>query len=104
MSDVVVDVLLAIGVTAQLVCCAGVAVMRTTADRLHYTSAGFTLGPLAVVAALVVREGPSSVGLDGLAAAGLLIAAGPVVTHATARALRRVDFDRIEARPEERIK
>ena len=41
MSNVAVDVLLALGVAAQLLCCLGVLAMRTTADRLHYASAGY---------------------------------------------------------------
>lgn len=103
MSNVAVDVLLAIGVTAQLLCCLGVAVMRTTADRLHYTSAGYTVGPFCVLAALLVREQLSSVGLDAIGAVALVFLAGPVVTHTTARALRRIDFGEIDARPAERV-
>ncbi|HEY7396984.1 MAG TPA: monovalent cation/H(+) antiporter subunit G [Gaiellaceae bacterium] len=103
MSDLAVDVLLVLGVTAQLICCVGVAVMRTTADRLHYTSAGYTVGPFCVLAALLVREQLSSIGLDAIAAVGLVFLAGPIVTHATARALRRIDFGKIDARPAERV-
>jgi multisubunit Na+/H+ antiporter MnhG subunit len=102
LSNAAVDVLLGIAVAAQLLSCLGLALMRTTADRLHYTSAAFTVGPFCVLAALIVREGLSSIGLDGIAAVGLLFLAGPVVVHATARALRRIDFDDVRAQPEER--
>lgn len=88
MSNVAVDVLLAIGVAAQLICVAGLVVMRTTADRLHYVSAGYTVGPFFVLAALLVREQLSQIGLDSLAAVLLLFLFGPVVTHATARVIR----------------
>lgn len=93
MSNVAVDVLLAIGVTAELLCCIGVAVMRTTADRLHYVSAGYTVGPFFVLAALLVREQLSQIGLDSLAVILLLFVFGPVVIHATARVLRLSEED-----------
>jgi monovalent cation/proton antiporter MnhG/PhaG subunit len=88
MENVVVDILLTIGVVAELLCCVGVAVMRTTYDRLHYTAAGTTIGPLFIVVALLVREGFEQVGLNGLAAVVILFLAGPLVIHATARAAR----------------
>lgn len=88
MSNVAVDVLLAVGVSAQLLCCLGVLVMRTTADRLHYVSAGYTVGPFFVLAALLVREQLSQIGLDSIAAVVLMFLVGPVVTHATARVVR----------------
>jgi multisubunit Na+/H+ antiporter MnhG subunit len=103
LSNAAVDVLLGVAVAAQLLSCLGLAVMRTTADRLHYTSAGFTVGPFCVLAALIVREKLSSIGLDSIAAVGLLFLAGPVVVHATYRALRRIDFGEMSPRPEERV-
>ena len=91
MSNLAVDVLLAVGTTAQLLCCLGLLRMRTTADRLHFASASFTVGPFCVLAALLVREQLSSIGLDSIAAVALLFLAGPIVLHATARAIRRTD-------------
>jgi monovalent cation/proton antiporter MnhG/PhaG subunit len=89
MRNVVVDVLLAAGVTAELLCCLGVVVMRTTFDRLHYTAAGTTVGPFCILAALLLREGFGQVGLSGIAVVALLFLTGPLVVHATARAARR---------------
>lgn len=91
MSNAAVDVLLAVGVTCELLCCIGLVVMRTTADRLHYVSAAYTVGPFFVLAALLVREGLSQIGLDSIAAVFLLFLFGPIVTHATARALRATE-------------
>lgn len=91
MSNVVVDVLLACGVAAELLCCLGLLVMRTTADRLHFASAGYTVGPMLVVAALLVREQLSSIGLDALAAVAILFVPGPILVHATARVVRRAE-------------
>jgi monovalent cation/proton antiporter MnhG/PhaG subunit len=91
MGNVVVDILLIVGVAAELLCCVGVAVMRTTYDRLHYTAAGTTGGPFCILAAVLVREGFGQVGLDTIAAVALLFLAGPLVVHATARAARAHD-------------
>lgn len=102
MSNVAVDVLLVLGVTAELLCCIGIVVMRTTADRLHYVSAGYTIGPFFVLAALLVREQLSQIGLDSIAAVVLLFLFGPVVTHATARVVRLHDLGQVEATAEEK--
>jgi monovalent cation/proton antiporter MnhG/PhaG subunit len=88
MRNVIVDALLVVGVGAELLCCIGVAVMRTTWDRLHYTAAGTTVGPFCILAAVLVREGFGQVGLDAIAAVAILFLAGPLVIHATARAAR----------------
>jgi multisubunit Na+/H+ antiporter MnhG subunit len=82
----------------------GLVVMRTAADRLHYTSAAFTIGPFCVLAAVLLREGMTTAGYDTIGAVGLLFLAGPVVVHATARAGRRQEFGHPQARPEERIR
>jgi monovalent cation/proton antiporter MnhG/PhaG subunit len=91
MGNLAVDILLAAGVAAELLCCVGVVVMRTTFDRLHYTAAGTTIGPFCILAAVLVREGFGQVGLDAIAAVVLLFLAGPLVVHATARAARAAE-------------
>jgi monovalent cation/proton antiporter MnhG/PhaG subunit len=102
-SNVTVDVLLALGVCGELLCVVGVLVMRTVFDRLHYAAAGTTVPALLVLAAILVREHLSAGGLQAIAAVGFLFLLNPVLVTATARAARRIDFDGIvEARPEER--
>jgi monovalent cation/proton antiporter MnhG/PhaG subunit len=90
-SDLAVDVLLAIGVAAELLCVAGVLVMRTTLDRLHYAAAATTVPAFLVLLAVLVREHLSSGGLEAIAAIGLLFLLNPALVIATARAARRVD-------------
>jgi multisubunit Na+/H+ antiporter MnhG subunit len=99
--DVLVDVLLGVGVAAELVCALGVLVMRTTYDRLHYSGAGSTVGAFCILAALLVREGLSSGGLAGIAAVGLLFVLGPAVVVATARAARRIERGDLDPTAEE---
>lgn len=91
MSAAAVDVLLAAGVAAQLLSCAGLALMRTSADRLHYASAGYSIGPICILAAVLIREHASTSAWEAVAAVAVLVLAGPVVVHATARVVRRVD-------------
>jgi len=110
-TNVVVDVLLGLAVAAELVCCLGVVVMRTTADRLHYAGAGTTLGPLLVLAALLLREGFAAQGLQAVASVGLLFVSGPLVgtrsrapsagstSGRSSRCRRRRPRDRRHARP-----
>lgn len=86
-----VDVLLAIGVTLELLCCVGVVVMRTTLDRLHYAAAGTTVPAFFVLAAVLVREHLSSGGLEAIAAVLLVFFLNPILVTATARVVRRQD-------------
>jgi multisubunit Na+/H+ antiporter MnhG subunit len=87
----IVAVLLALGVGVELACCAGVALRSSAIDRLHYTGAGTTLGPLLIGAAVVVEESVSSAGLNTILVVALLVVLGPVVTIGTARLIRRLE-------------
>jgi len=90
-SDLAVDVLLGLGVAAELLCVAGVLVMRTTFDRLHYAGAATSVPATLVLAAALVREHMSAGGLQAIAAVGLLFLLNPVLVIATAQAARRID-------------
>jgi len=86
-----VDVLLAIGVTLELLCVAGVVLMPTTLDRLHYAAAGTTVPAFFVLAAVLVRERLSSGGLEAIGAVLLMFFLNPILVTATARVVRRLD-------------
>ena len=90
-SDLAVDVLLGLGVAAELLCVGGVLVMRTVFDRLHYAAAATSLPALLVLAAVLVREHLSAGGLEAIAAVFLLLLLNPALVIATARAARRID-------------
>ena len=97
------DLLVGLGVGAELVCCVGVLTMRTALDRLHYATAATTVGPLLITAAVIVREGIGSAqALNALLVALVLLVAGPAVTSATARALRLRNQGTLESTPAER--
>ena len=88
-SDLAVDVLLGLGVAAELLCVAGVLVMRTTYDRIHYAAAATTVPAFLVLAAVLVREHLTAGGLEAIAGVGLLFLLNPALVIATARAERR---------------
>jgi multisubunit Na+/H+ antiporter MnhG subunit len=90
-SDLAVDALLGLGVASTLICVAGVVVMRTTFDRLHYAAAASTVPALLVLVATLIREHLSAGGLEAIAAIGLLFLLNPAVVIATATAARRID-------------
>jgi multisubunit Na+/H+ antiporter MnhG subunit len=101
-SDLAVDVLVALGVGSQLVCCAGLLAARTALDRLHYASAATTLGPVLLAAAVIVEEGFTQPGLNALLVAALLLMLNPVVVHATARVGRLATTGTLEPTARER--
>jgi monovalent cation/proton antiporter MnhG/PhaG subunit len=88
--DLIVDVLLALGVGAELICCVGVLLMRNAFDRLHYSSAATTVGPVLIGAAVLVRESVSAAALQTIATITLVFLLNPVVEIATARAALRI--------------
>ncbi len=90
-ADLAVDALLGLGVAAELLCVAGVLLMRTVFDRLHYAAAATSLPALLVLAAALVREHMTAGGLEAIAAVGLLFLLNPALVILTARAARRVE-------------
>jgi len=89
--SIAVDVLVALGVAGELVCCLGLAVFRNVFDRLHYAMAATTLPPIFVAAAVVVAEGRNSSSANALAAAAFLFVLNPVAAIAVARAARAAE-------------
>jgi multisubunit Na+/H+ antiporter MnhG subunit len=100
-ADVAVWVMLIAGVVSAFVCVAGVLVMRTTFDRLHYASAATTVPSFLILAAVLVRQHLLSGGLAAIGAVGLMFLLQPVLLSATARAARRIDFEDVSPRDEE---
>ncbi|MEA2427418.1 MAG: multicomponent Na+:H+ antiporter subunit [Thermoleophilaceae bacterium] len=96
MRDALVAVLLVIGVGAQLLGCAGIAVMRDAFDRLHYTAPSM-LAAVAIAGALLVRQGFSFIADRGLMLAAIVIVTSPVIVQAIARAARVGDRGSLDA-------
>ena len=80
-------VLLALGGGIQVLSAVGVLAMRNAYERLHYVaSAG--VGAALVCVAVTVRESFSLIGNKALLLAVFFLVTGPVLVHATARAVR----------------
>jgi len=95
-ASIAVALLLGFGVAVELACCIGVLVMDDAFDKLHYLGPATIVGPVAVAAAVVVRESLSQAGIKAILAVALLVVASPVLSHATARALYIRRRDHIE--------
>ena len=87
---VAVDALLVLGVGAEILCALGVMTARTVFDRLHFLSATTTVGAPAIAIAVVIAHPMSSDALTALLVGLALVASGPLLTHAIARAARAV--------------
>ena len=96
-------VLLVAGVGICLWSCLGLFVLRDEWGRLHALGPAGTLGALCICAAAVLKEGLS---LQGAVKPVLLLlflwSAGPVMTHAVARALYAKQRDTTGVAPERR--
>ena len=97
MRDVAVVALLVIGVGAQLLASAGISLMRSTYDRLHYTGPTI-LAAAALAGAVLVREGFSFIADKGLLLAAVVLVTSPVVVQAIARAARFADRGGLDAK------
>ena len=84
--DVVVWALVIAAGGLQVLACAGVLLMRDALDRLHYVGPS-ALGGACAAAAVLCAGGWSLIALKAILLAAILLVTGPVLTHATARAI-----------------
>jgi monovalent cation/proton antiporter MnhG/PhaG subunit len=87
-SEVAVAVLLGLGVGSALLSAVGLLATRNPYDQLHFTGPATVIGPVAIAAAVLVEEPLSSAGVKAVLIALVMLATGPVLIHATARAAR----------------
>jgi multisubunit Na+/H+ antiporter MnhG subunit len=78
--------LLVAGLAVQVLAVLGVTLMRDALDRVHYVGAS-GLGIACICAAVIVAAGPSLIGLKALLTGAFMLVSGPVLVHATARAI-----------------
>jgi multisubunit Na+/H+ antiporter MnhG subunit len=79
-------VLLAAGGALQVMAVLGVVLLRDALDRLHYLAPS-SLAAMLITAAIIVRESFSQIGIYALLLTGFLVFTGPVLAHATGRAI-----------------
>jgi multicomponent Na+:H+ antiporter subunit G len=78
--------LVVVGVGVLVFTCVGVLVMPGALARLHYVTVA-SLGTLLVVAAVLVEDGASLIGVKAVLVGAFVVATSPVLAHATARAI-----------------
>lgn len=88
MSNAIVVALLSIGVAAALLGAVGLLATRNHYDQLHFTAPATVIAPVVLSAAVLVEEPLSSAGIKSVLVALVMLATGPVLVHATARAAR----------------
>jgi multicomponent Na+:H+ antiporter subunit G len=86
--EILALVLVASGVAAVWFSCLGMLVMPDPARRLHFVAPAATVGVVCVAAGVVAVEGLNAHGVRAALTALVVVMLSPVVTHATARALR----------------
>lgn len=87
-ADISVMVLLALGVAVELLCCLGLVLMSDAYNRLHYLGPAATLGPFLFAAAVLVHHSSAQACIKIVLIVGFVWLINPVLTHATARAIR----------------
>lgn len=95
--------MLMVGVAIELFCCLGVLLMGNAYDRLHFTAPATVLGPVCIAAAVVLQEALSTAGIKAILVAAVLLAGGPVLSHAVGRAARIREHGQWEPQPGENI-
>jgi monovalent cation/proton antiporter MnhG/PhaG subunit len=86
--SIVVDILVGIAVTLNLLSAIGCMVMRDPYQRLHFVAPPSSLAPLLLTIALFIGEPDKLAGVKMLVLLVVVNAINGVVTHATARAAR----------------
>ena len=102
-ADWAVAVLLAICVLTTLLCTLGIVLMEEFFERLHYMATVTTVSSVALLAAVLVREGWGQATVKSILVIIVLLLINAVLTHATARAARVRQYGHWTAQPDEYI-
>ncbi len=84
MSNYAVEILLALAVVTGWLSALGIFAMKNPFDRLHFTGPITTLSSMAIIAAVLLKEPWSQVGIRLLLIFVLLLGSNSVLAHATA--------------------
>jgi monovalent cation/proton antiporter MnhG/PhaG subunit len=102
--DLAIDLLVGLGVAGELLCCAGLLVMRDVYDRLHYAMAATAVPPFLIAAAVVVEEGWTQPAINALVVAAVMFLVNPALAIAVARTARLRRLGHVEATTAERTR
>ncbi len=87
MTQFAIDALLALGVLAAWLACAGFARLRSPLDRMHCVAFVNATSGVCVLAAAALTEGATTRVFKILLILGISLLAGAAMSHATGRAL-----------------
>jgi len=87
LGDALVALLLGLGVVLEALAALGLLLARDVFDRLHFLGPA-ALGSIPIAGAILVREGPSLIGLKALLVALALIVTSPLLASVIASAAR----------------
>jgi multicomponent Na+:H+ antiporter subunit G len=85
---IIVIAFLLVGVLLFALTGAGLLLARDVNDQIHYLAPGTLIGSVAIAFAVLLHEGFSQAGVKAILIMILLIVSNPVLSHATARAVR----------------
>jgi multisubunit Na+/H+ antiporter MnhG subunit len=81
-----IAVLLGVAVLVEAICCAGILVMKTPLQRMHFAGLASMVCPVLVALAVAVSKNPlSGAGLKAFFIAAIIVTFAPVASHATGR-------------------
>jgi monovalent cation/proton antiporter MnhG/PhaG subunit len=81
----------------------GLMVSRSVYERLHYLSPSASVAVVAIAAAVVIQESLSQAGINAILTALIIFWVNPILTHASARAIRIQQLNHWQPHPEEHI-
>jgi monovalent cation/proton antiporter MnhG/PhaG subunit len=91
-STLATDALLALSVLITAMCCLALVLVRNVFDRMHYLAPVTTIAMLALLFAVVIKEGWGQASFKTILVFFTLLLINAVLTHATARAARVRQF------------
>lgn len=88
LQDAVIAALLAGAVLLVLVASLGVLLMRDVLEKVHFVTPAALVAPILVAIAVTVQQGWAQTTTQTWLAVAIMAVTGPVLAHATARAIR----------------
>jgi monovalent cation/proton antiporter MnhG/PhaG subunit len=99
----VIGLLLGLAVTIAIVAAVGMATMRDTLQRLHFSALVVSLSTGLVAIAVWIDHSDAQARIKVLLTAGLLFVMNSILTHATARAARIRRLGSWDPQPDEQV-
>lgn len=102
-ADIAIAVLLSICVATTFISCWALVIFKDIFQRMHYLSVITTVSTLALLIAVVIKEGAGQAATKTILSFLILLLINAVLTHATARAARVRQYGNWTPTPDEHI-